>query len=443
MRRQFLSILLTFVCLLPVLSCSREDLYTIPKDGQAAEPGEYPPSRRAVGENRRVLLMYLAGYNSLSSYISTNQQEIRQGFIPGSLRNDDVLLVFTHLNKDGYKGTVTPVLTRLTLPQGQEEIKVDTLATWPQSCSIANANVFRGVLDFVKEAFPAKSYGLVFSSHATGWLPEGYFADPGRYGDYHSIYGGSFFARNKTVGQEYYPKNGDTASEEIELDAFVEAIPYHLDFIIFDVCLMGGVEVAYALKDKVDWLALSPTEVMAHGFDYTKLAGRLLGGAEADVLGVCQDYFSWYDGTNQGGATVSLVRCSEMDRLASVCRPLFSKYYDAIRSMDNVPDIQRYDRVMSGKSYYCFYDLKDMLAFAGATPEELAGLQNALDACLPYARQTPDFFFGEIPLVRCCGLSSYLPARTDGKYQGYAGTAFLDAFYKEHVAWNTATGFIR
>lgn len=443
MRRKLLSVLLTVVCLFPVLSCSRDELYTIPKDGQAVEPSGYPAPVTPSGENRRVLLMYLAGYNSLSSFISTNVKELREGFIPGGQRNDDVLLVMSHLNEDGYRGTAAPVLTRLTLPRGQEEIKIDTLTSWPAGCSLANANVFRGVLDYVRENFPAKGYGLVFSSHATGWLPEGYFAEPSRYGDEHSIYSGSVFARRKSVGQEYYPEATYIASEEMELDEMVAAIPYHLDYIIFDVCLMGGVEVAYAFKDKADWLALSPTEVMAHGFDYTKLAQRLIGGAEPDVLGVCEDYFSWYDGTNRGGATVTLVRCAEMDRLAQVCRPLFEKYYDAIRSMNGVPEIQRYDRLVSGKTYYCFYDLKDILAYAGATAEELAGMQAALDACLPYVRHTPDFFFGDVPLLRCCGLSSYLPARPDKKYQGYAGTSFLDNFYKEHVAWNAATGFIR
>ncbi len=443
MRYRLWPILFALAFLFPVFSCTREELYTISRDGQAAEPAVYPAPRQATEETRRVLLLYLSGYNSLSGFITNNLEELKQGYIPGNNRGDDVLLVFSHLNTDNYRGTTIPVLTRYTRPSGREDIQIDTLLTWPEGCSTANVNVFRGVLDYVKEAFPARSYGLVFSSHASGWLPEGYLGNPGLYGDHQSVYGGSVFSRRKSAGQEYYVQGGSLLDEEMELDAMVEAIPYHLDYIVFDVCLMGGVEVAYAFKDKADWLALSPTEVMAHGFDYTLLTSRLIGSGEADVLGVCEDYFSWYDGTNRGGATVTLVRCSEMERLAQVCRPLFDKYYDAIRSMDGVPDIQRYDRLMGDKLYYCFYDLKDMLAFAGATEDELRGLQQALDACLPYVRHTADFFFGSIILSRCCGLSSYLPARTDAKYRGYAGTAFLDSFYKEHVAWNKATGFIR
>lgn len=444
MRLKLQAILLALVFVFPVLSCTRDDIFTIPDDGQAAEPASPPAPRTVSAENRRVLLMYMSGYNSLSSYLTTNIKELREGFIPGNRRSDNVLLVLSHLNTDMYGGTAIPMLTRLTLPAGRTEIQVDTLATWPAGLSMANANVFRSVLDFVKENFPARSYGMVFSSHATGWLPEGYFGNPSLYGDHQSVYNGSIFAPHKSVGQEYYNKNGSFLSEEMELDAMVEAIPYHLDYIIFDVCLMGGVEVAYAFKDKVDWLALSPTEVMAFGFDYTTLARRLIGSDEPDVQGVCEDYFARYDGTNMGGATVTLVKSSGMDRVAEVCRPLFDKYYDVIRSMENIHTIQRYDRLMgSEKTYFIFYDLKDILASAGATEAELALLQDALDAALPYVRHTPDFYWGDIVLARCCGLSSYLPSRPDGRYQGYAGTPFLDGFYKEHVAWNAATGFIR
>lgn len=44
----------------------------------------------------------------------------------------------------------------------------------------ASAETFARVLREVAAEYPADSYGLIFFSHASGWLPAGCFAEPGR-----------------------------------------------------------------------------------------------------------------------------------------------------------------------------------------------------------------------------------------------------------------------
>lgn len=429
--------------LLAVFGCSREELVSLRPGEEASRSGAPLPERGASPESRRVLLLYLAGYNSLSSYFTANLDELKSGRIPSSRRSDDVLLVLSHLNSDGFKTGTPAYLCRLTKDPGKD-IRIDTLKTWPVNTPMTTGETFSGVLNYVKNTFPAAGYGMLFSSHASGWLPPDYYANPALYKDAHPVGGGGFFApRHKSIGQEYLVDGSTLVAKEMALDEMAAAIPFKLDYIIFDVCLMGGIEVAYEFRDKVDYLAVSPTETMAYGFDYTTLAERLLGGEVPDVKGVCEDYYARYENGQNGGCSVTMVRTSALEGVADVCRDLFATYYDAIRTIPDVESIQRYDRTHSTKYYYCFYDLKDILSAAGASAADLDRLQRALDQAVVYEAHTPTFLYGTIPLERCCGFSTYLPSRPDGRFSAYAGTAFLDQYFKEHLSWNDATGFIR
>ena len=96
-----------------------------------------------------------------------------------------------------------------------------------------------------------------------------------------------------------------------------------------------------------------------------------------------------------------------------------------------------YDRRIGNKTYFAFFDLKDILREAGASDTDLAALQSALDEAIVYEAHTSRFI--SVQLDRVCGLAMYLPAYPDYKRDIYHGTKFLDSFYKENIAWNQAT----
>ena len=89
---------LIFLSLLTLLFCSCE------QDGLDLTMTLGPYGK----ESRQVLLLYGAGFNSLSSDIWSNIDEIKRGYLPGKGRNDDVVLVFSHLTKSAGR----PVRTR-------------------------------------------------------------------------------------------------------------------------------------------------------------------------------------------------------------------------------------------------------------------------------------------------------------------------------------------
>jgi len=413
--------------LLPLASCQR--------DGLELTLGVGPFGQ----ETRKVLLLYEAGFNSLSSDFRNNIETLKDGWLPGKNRNDDVLLIFSHLTSQyrNYAVDTEPVLLRLY--QEHEQVFADTLKVWPAGTPVAHAEMVTEVFNLVRELFPAAGYGAVMSSHSTGWLPEGYFSNPKKYEGTDRGSGGVIWASplRRSFGQEYYDNGKKT--EEIELHDLAAAIPYPLDYILFDACLMATVEVAWELRNVCSYLAVSPCEIPAAGFDYKTLTEHLLQPEVPDLKAVCEDYFARYEKDSVYGATITMVDCGALDGLASVCRTLFDRYRSAIRNVQG-SKVQVYDRTLGDKRYYAFFDLKDILRQAGASEEDLALLQQALDEALVYEAHTSRFI--DVRLDRCCGLAMYLPAYPDYKRDIWHGTEFLDTFYKQHVSWNAATGLV-
>jgi hypothetical protein len=313
--------------------------------------------------------------------------------------------------------------------------------TWPAGTSLANKEMVTEVLSLVRERFPAAGYGVVFSSHATGWMPAGYFSNPKTYEEGNDRSNNDFYFApriRRSFGQEFI--DAGTKTEEIEIFDLAAAIPYRLDYILFDACLMGTVEVAWELRNVCSYIAFSPCEIPAAGFNYLTLTEHLLQPEVFDLKGVCEDYFAAYEHDSIYGATITMVDCGRLDRLAGICGELFERYRSGILNL-NGRNVQVYDRPLNGKAYYIFFDLKDMLREAGAAESDLAALQAALDEAIVYENHTSRFL--DVKLDRCCGLAVYLPAYPDYRRDKYHGTEFLDGFYKQNISWNQATGLVK
>lgn len=423
-------------------------------DGISSGRGDDLDGRDLNEETRNVLLLYSAGFNSLSYYLEEDIRDLMKGNIPSSSRMKDVLLVYSHLpvRKNAYSEPNPPVLMRIYKGYGGEVV-TDTLVRYPASVHSADPAQLNAVLTYVRDNFPAKTYGMIFSSHATGYLPAGYYANPkdymyapssaimGRQGHQKPHYGVPYVEPEhapslpmvKSVGQDQVGTYGAYLSYEIQIEDFAKALPMYLDYILFDACLMGGVEVAYELAGKCGLVGFSQTEVLAEGFDYEEIPTRLLHGGNPDPQAVCEDYFQQYD--IQSGiyrsATISMVDCSKMEPLAEVCRELFEKYREPMRLVD--PEtIQRFYRY----DYHWFYDLADIVAKSGATDEELLALNDALEQCVVYKAATPEFM-GSFSIETFSGFSMFFPYTKLGNVHEFA----LQQYYKT-LKWNIATGLV-
>ena len=406
----------------------------------------YPGNRIEHQETRRVILFYECGFNSLYSDLKNDMEvELPKGYIPGNTRKDDVILVYSKLAKNKNYKDVPSYLRRIYKdPEGN--LVSDTLKTYPATTVATSGETMREVLSFVKSSFPAKGYGMVFASHGSGWLPAGYYNNPSAFEKNHrkssgmkkskeselsAIPKGSmeeddpFAGMVRSIGQDVM------ATEDVEMTVseFVGGIPFHLDYLFFDMCFSGGVEVAYALRDKADYLGVSPAEVLADGmFDYTGIADFLLKPAVPDLKGLFEASFKRYD--NQSGdyrsATVTLVRTDGLERLADVCKSLVAKYSDSIAHAP-VDRIQGYFR----KDRHYFYDLEDTFVKCGASEADLKTLRDALQGCIVYKAATPEFL--GFPIDTYSGFSIYLPCN---------GTTLLNSYFKDEE-WNKAVGLVK
>lgn len=436
-------IIVTLLAAVMVASCT-PDLIDEVKPSLGYGSGNY--GEREVNEDtRKIMLLYSAGFNSLSSYLKDDIEDLKKGHIPTMMRPDDAIFIYSHfpIPGEGYKTQSSPTLVRLY--RGIDSVLVaDTLVIYPQGTVSASAQQVNEVLDYIRRNFRAKSYGMIFSSHATGYLPAGYFQNP--VGESNEIGWMSAERRQmtvvpyveperdpslpmvKSIGQDQVGTFGNYLSYEININDFADAIPMYLDYLMFDACLMGGIEVAYELKDKVGLVGFSQTEVLAEGYCYENITDHLLSGDEPDPVSVCRDFFNQYD--IQSGpyrsATISLIDCSRLDPLAELCRELFEKYADEIQALDhrNVQPFYRDDK-------HWFYDLESILVNAGISAEELTRLYGALDECVVYKAHTPEFM-SEFRINTFSGFSMYLPNK---------GSEYLDNFYRT-LEWNKDTGLV-
>ena len=408
-----------------------------------------------IKENRKVLLFYECGFNNLGDYIKSNMESPNRGLPSGYIpeKGEDVLLVYSRIAENGH----TPVNSYLRRIYKTSKGKVisDTLKVFGKETIAASPSTLSAVLTLVKEKFPAKGYGMVVSSHGSGWLPAGYYYSPSRFENDHKGEVGTsrqgiaaqsvghprlpvpegdlpdtdpFYGMTRSIGQDY--TKDSYYGHEMSVSEFVDAIPYHLDYILFDMCYTAGVEMAYALKDKADYLGLSPAEVLGDGmFNYTKITSFLLNRETPDLEGLFKDSFEMYD--KQSGlyrsSTVNLVRTSGLDNLASVCARMINEYSDALADAP-VNDIQGYYR--QGRHY--FYDLVDIFEKCGASKADLEDLDKAVDGCVIYKNSTGQFL-EDYDIKAYSGFSMYLPC---------AGTPLLDLYYRKEV-WNNATRLVK
>lgn len=374
------------------------------------------------GPFESVTLFYAAAYNNLSpditgttkGYESSDIQDLCQGEIP--LKTDKrALLAFCHSTyKDSSSDFTTPNSPVLIRIYKDNDLPVlDTVKVYANTTISASESTLNSILNTVKKDYQSSHYGLVFNSHGTGWLPTQYYSSDQKPAP----------APN-SVGAQYDKSREYTY--EIDIKAFANAIPMQLDYIIFDACLMGSVEVAYQLRNKVSKIVFSPTEIFTEGMYYKNMAKRLIC-AEPDLEGICRDYMEHYE----SGAAISLIDCSKLEALAKSVKVITDKYQSGIWAIPRT----KVQRFYTG-SHPWFYDMRDVLAKLVKDPSELKDLDAGLEKAVLYKNYTPEFGQNTsyyIKIERYSGMSMYLP---------FLSYKELNTYYQT-LDWSKDSGLVK
>jgi len=376
----------------------------------------------------RTVLVYIAADNNLSNTANSNIYSMNSAIRSG-MKNVNLLVFVDRINYN-------PALLHL------HDAVIDTVKTFPEMDS-TDPDVFRDVIEYVRKNYISDSYGLVMWSHGTGWLPAsqlhfvapnmGY--SPSRDGDGNHLsvldiqrYPSSL--QTKAFGLENR-KGNNPPYVCMEIDEMANAIPDGVfDFIAFDACYMGNVEIVYALRKKARYFISSTYEIVSYGFPYHIVTRDLL---EGNLTNVCREFYTYYNsmsGWEQMGG-ISLVDTDGLDSLAQCFKKIVVEYKDSVPELD-ISEIQVFDRFRN----HVFFDLGDVVEKLCPNLDYVAEFNQQLDKCVQYKASTPYMFQGdyeEIKIDKYCGLSIYIPIRR------YESSGLNDDY--RMTEWSKVTGY--
>ena len=216
---------------------------------------------------RRTIIVYMAADNNLSqsstSYAcQTDVGEIVEG--SKNLSSDCKLVVY--VDTYGSKPYIAEV------SNGEKTI----IKTYTTETSTASSESMQEVLQYIIDAYPANSYGIVFWGHGTGsiivndtipvdnWsnsLNIAYEKEPNSYGA--DITGGLKWMNVPTLAytlRQLHDRDGSKIT---------------MDYILFDACLMQSAEMVYELRNNARYIIGATCETPSFGANYEKLVATL------------------------------------------------------------------------------------------------------------------------------------------------------------------------
>lgn len=334
-----------------------------------------------ASEPEHVLLAYLGGDNNLSDFAYEKLFGLRDGWGGSSRRR-----IVAYMDIAGSGASLVEITK-----DGSGAKTIRNIVVYGSENS-ASADVFSRVIGDVVRMYPAKSYGLLVFSHASGWLPEGTLSDP-----------------YKPLPESMTRSAVVDGKSEMGLRELAAAIPAGIfDYIAFEMCFMAGIEVAYELKDKTPLILASSAEIVDPGFTpvYPSATGKLLSG---DLVGfgrsVSEYVLATYSESElKRSATYSAIRTAGLGALAEFVRD----NCDFTRAVD-VTQVQKFDRY----SYRLFFDFEDYHSRLLETEAQRAELSKLVDGCIAWKQATTTFMtqkpgYNGFEITNHSGLTSYI-----------------------------------
>ena len=287
------------------------------------------------------------------------------------------------------------------------------LKEYPDQLS-TDKEVMATVLQDMAKFSPTQNLGLIVGSHGSSW--------------YNTIY-------TRALGYDGSTSNAINLPDMVEA---METLEKPFEFILFDACYMGTMEVAYEFRHVADYQISSVMEVPAYGFPYDYFLGDLFKGTVEGYKDVCQsfvDYYkSEYDDGNIAWGTIALIDSKEVEGMTQAVRQQIVAHKDTLASY--VPKrIQEYGRQAGqGIAHDLEHFVKDLNG--GEVPAAFAEqLEKTVlyKGCLEEARYSPYNY--DVDATNYCGLGIYIPQSNKSKWNPYFKT--LDWY--EASGWNEVT----
>lgn len=395
------------------------------------------PEEKIPVKSGRTILSYLISNNS-SGNLDKNLKQNLVDMYSGLAETTDTctLLVYYRPYKndaDGLEGPTIlkynsdgngningrPSLTGGDLNAGRVIQESDGISCFKeeQNHISTSPETMKRILGLMVNMSPSQSYGLIFGSHGTSWMPG-----------------------NTVKGRSF----GDDGGYNINIPEMSDVLEEvfsgkQLDFILFDACMMATAEVCYEFKDVTDYLIGSVMETPVYGFPYNLIIGDLYKSKIA-YKDICQKYLSYYEikkddyGRSLWG-NISVFSTEYIESLANTVYEILPVYSENFDDIDYTEVVQ----FGVGDFKYFSFDMSDLF-------KELNGgiynndIVKALNDVIVYKGciEGSEYSFGGIELDedRFCGIGMYIPYTVNDNI-------YINNEYYKNLSWYKAVGWDR
>lgn len=335
----------------------------------------------------RTVLFYLVGdAGNYSDEVEPRLHALQEAW-SNELGLGGHLLVYVGGNPDA-----SPRLMEIVEDSLTGEVSLKVLREYKDANS-ASAALFSRVINDMYTVYPSQDYGLVLFSRGSGWLPDEFLDYP----------------RRRSVGEGGTRSVVSDGKQVFELRDFALSIPDgQFSFIVMETAYMAGLEVAYELKDKTDYLIASFTEIPTPGFlpVYGEMLPELFR-AYPYYSKAAQAYFDYYNQftDDRRSATISVIRTSRLEPLKRMLNAAESEVPDWEELQR--ASLQAFDR---RTDHHLFYDLDSYFRLIGSEDAQ-AAFADSLKQAVVYEAATEQFLprSGGFDISTHSGMSIYIP----------------------------------
>ena len=372
---------------------------------------------------KRTVIVYMSAENNLSSFADMDTTEMIAG--SKNIGSDYNFLAFLD------KATRSESPSIWKYQDGKKELVKQFDADFYNS----DPEKMYEILEWVKQNYPAKSYGLVLWGHASGWEIES---------DTVAV------AENSPLRRAYGRDTGDNSNSQDNIGKWINIptlamvlnhLSFRFDYIFCDCCNMSNAETAYELRKSTDYLIASPAEIPGKGAPYNKITPYLFDTSGTTAY---KNLIETYADDYSSRVPLALIKMNEMENLANATRVILETLAPTAEAELNLSGLMYYD----GSIMYrlrVLYDMNDFL-LQNASDNEYTQWKQALDRTVIYKRIAStwttaghvnfnDFTASE---EKYGGMSMYIPRTFYDNYsysKNYNSTYHQMQWYHA-VSWN-------
>jgi hypothetical protein len=329
-------------------------------------------------DNTHAVVFYFPYSDGLEQAVAANIADVKKAIVTQrGLGTTRVMVIMASSAKAGR-------LSEIVYKNGScQETQLKSYTEW----SFTDRENIRTMFNDAASHANARTYSMVIGAHGSGWLPKESRPNMAK------AFGGSTTATKTNI-------------ETLD-SAIVQSDIKHLEYLCFDDCYMSNIETAYRLRNAVDHLIASTSEIMAKGLPYSDI-WTSMNSAQPDYSAIVSGFATFYSTYSLPYGALAVIDCRKTERAAELMSNLNTLLADTgIAPSDITP------QVLDGFTPPVYFDMKDYtdraLAALGSPAALTAQFETLYSDLVMAHSSTPylysDYTKGTFAVTTNCGVT--------------------------------------